>query len=219
MRRLVPSLVLTLAILPATATGQTSSLGTDVLRVDPDDPLTPRSLEWLERSSPTGRDLLRRISQLQHTVLIARANPVLMRSLGAPGRTTLWSVNGRVYGLVEYQAQTAGSISPVCILAHELAHVLEIAAALDGTGFERLGHVLAARDISAEPRFAQGIETEFATAVGRRVRQELRHQDLRTRSVLDEIAAGARIAVHGARERPAPALAADRPEGQGPTQD
>jgi hypothetical protein len=69
-----------------------------------------------------------------------------MRTAGVPGRTRLWWVNGTLYGHLEYQAMTVGHVSAVSILAHELAHVQEIAALAEaddvasrGTGDRRAG--------------------------------------------------------------------------------
>jgi hypothetical protein len=146
-----------------------------VLRVLPNDRLTREHLQRATTGSATARELLGRIERLQNAVLILRANPVLVQQDGLLGRGRFWVVRGHLYGLLEYQAEPAGSNRAVRILAHELAHALEVAITPRGWDTDSLRPLVLERERERkqEDGPVPGIETEFARAVGYRVQLEL----------------------------------------------
>ena len=89
------------------------------------------------------------------------------------GRGKFWVVRGHLYGLLEYQAEPVGSNRAVRILAHELAHALEVAVAPRGWDTDSLRPLVLERERKEENGPVSGIETEFARAVGYRVQLEL----------------------------------------------
>ena len=141
-------------------------------RVAPNDRLTPDHLQRALAGSPTARELVDRIERLPNTVLIVRAHPLLVRRDGLLGRGKFWVVRERLFGLLEYQAEPVGSNRAVRILAHELAHALEIALA-PRVDINSLRAVVLARESDERTGMVAGIETEFARAVGYRVQLEL----------------------------------------------
>lgn len=144
-----------------------------VLRVLPNDRLTREHLQRATTGSATARELLGRIERLQDAVLILRANPVLVQQDGLLGRGKFWVVRGHLFGLLEYQAEPVGSNRAVRILAHEMAHALEVALAPRGLDTDSLRPLMLERERKEEKGPVPGIETEFARAVGYRVQLEL----------------------------------------------
>jgi hypothetical protein len=146
-----------------------------VLRVLPNDRLTREHLRRVATGSATARELLGRIERLQNTVLILRANPVLVQQDELLGRGKFWVVRGHLYGLLEYQAEPVGSNRAMRILAHELAHALEVAITPRGWDTDSLRPLVLEREREnkQENGPVSGIETEFARAVGYRVQLEL----------------------------------------------
>jgi hypothetical protein len=145
-----------------------------VLRVQPNDPLTRHNLAKLAERSATARDVIERLQQFDDAVLIIRAHPMLVRETQAIGRGKLWVVNGRLYGVFEYQAEPRGSLRPLRVLAQQLGHALEVALAPRGQDTRTLRKVLVTREDLDEPMFATAsVETEFARLIGRRVATEL----------------------------------------------
>ena len=157
----------------AGATAPQTAIHERVLRVLPNDRLTREHLQRATTGSATARELVSRIERLQNTVLILRANPVLVQRDGLLGRGKFWVVRGHLYGLLEYQAEPLGSNRAVRILAHELAHALEVAVAPRGWDTDSLRPLVLDRERKEENGPAPGIETEFARAVGYRVQLEL----------------------------------------------
>jgi len=157
----------------ADATAAQTAIHERVLRVLPNDQLTREHMQRATTGSATARELVSRIERLQNTVLILRANPVLVQQDGLLGRGKFWVVHGHLYGLLEYQAEPLGSNRAVRILAHELAHALEIAVAPRGWDTASLRPLVLERERKEENGLAPGIETEFARAVGYRVQLEL----------------------------------------------
>ena len=145
-----------------------------VLRVQPNDPLTRHNLAHLEARSRTARDVLDRLALLEHVVLLVRAHPRLVPETRLYGRGRFWVVDGRLFGLLEYQAEPRGSTRALRVLAHELGHALEVALAPRGRDTRALRDVLLAReDANAETNAALAVETKFARLVGYRVHLEL----------------------------------------------
>jgi hypothetical protein len=144
-----------------------------VLRLPPNDRLTPEHVQRAITGSATARELLGRIERLQNTVLILRANPVLVQEDRLLGRGKFWVVRGHLYGLLEYQAEPVGSNRAVRILAHELAHALEIGLTPRGWDTDSLRPLMLERERKERDGPVPGIETEFARAVGYRVQLEL----------------------------------------------
>lgn len=162
-----------------------------VLRVGRNDPVTRHNLDLLVSRSPTGRDLVARIERLPATTIVVRARPYLMRDIGLPGRGRFRVSRDRFQGTVEYQAEPAGNHQAARVLAHELAHVLEVGLARERRHASASATLTFACTAEEGP-VATGIplpagETEFATVVGRQVWRELGTRDPRT-SVLDILA-------------------------------
>jgi hypothetical protein len=164
-----------------------------VLRVQPNDPLTRHNLAQLEARSATARDVIDRLERLHDAVLIVRAHPLLVREAQLLGRGRFWVVDGRLFGLLEYQAEPRGSLRALRVLAHELGHALEVALAPRGRDTRTLREVLLAREEDEKVvSSAAGLETEFARLIGHRVHLELRGV-LRTGDGLAEAAGAAHV--------------------------
>ena len=146
---------------------------TDVLRVPPNDPLTRDHIQRAIAGSSTFREVVARVEQLHDTVLILRGHPLLLSQEALLGRGRFWVVRGHLYGLLEYQSEQRGSERPPRIIAHELAHALEVALAPRGLDTASLRPFVLAREQSEATVTASGVETEFARAVGYRVGLEI----------------------------------------------
>jgi hypothetical protein len=157
----------------AGAAAAQTSIHEHVLRVLPNDRLTHEHLQRAIAGSATARELLGRLERLQNAVLILRANPVLVQQDGLLGRGKFWVVRGHLFGLLEYQAEPVGSNRAVRILAHEMAHALEVALAPRGWDTDSLRPLMLERERKGDKGPVPGIETEFARAVGYRVQLEL----------------------------------------------
>jgi hypothetical protein len=145
-----------------------------VVRVPDNDSLTPAHLAALVERSPTARELIDALERVPDAVLIVRANPVLARQERIYGRGRFWIVGGRLYGLLEYQAETLGSRRALRVLAHELGHALELTSGPWRRDASALRAFVLGREIGEELDDVPGIETEFARVIGRRVGLELR---------------------------------------------
>jgi hypothetical protein len=170
-----------------------------VLRVLPNDRLTRDHLQRALAGSATARELVSRIERLQNVVLIVRAHPLLVRQDRLLGRGKFWVVRGRLFGLLEYQAEPIGSNRAVRILAHELAHALEVALAPRGFDTNSLRSIVLARESEERAGPVAGIETEFARAVGYRVQLELLNK-LTGPSTLSAIAEEMHLALNAERD-------------------
>jgi hypothetical protein len=156
---------------PLIADGNHSIQG--VVRVPLNDSLTPGNLARLRAKSATARDLLARLELVPDAIFIVRAHPRLVQDERLLGRGQFWVVQGRLFGILEYQAEPAGSQRAVRTLAHELAHALELGMLPRGGGTRGLRSLLALRDRNGDVDPAPGIETDFARAVAYRVHLEL----------------------------------------------
>ena len=145
----------------------------EVLRVLPNDPLTRDHIQRAIAGSSTFREVVARVEQLHDTVLILRGHPLLLSQEALLGRGRFWVVRGHLYGLLEYQSEQRGSERPPRIIAHELAHALEVALAPRGLDTASLRPFVLAREQSEATVTASGVETEFARAVGYRVGLEI----------------------------------------------
>ena len=168
--------LLTCGVLPATplAASDDDPPTRTVVRVPLNDTLTPGNLARLTASSATARDLLARLERVPNAVLIVRAHPLLVRTERLLGRGQFWVVRGQLFGLLEYQAEPAGSARALRVLAHELAHALEVGMLPRGGETEALRSLLRVRELDEGFDLAPGIETDFARAVSHRVHLEMR---------------------------------------------
>ena len=114
-----------------------------------------------------------RVERLQDIVLILRGHPLLAKQEGLLGRGQFWVVRGHLYGMLEYQAQPLGSRQALRIIAHELAHALEVGLVPRGIDTASLRTLVLQREREDDARSTLGTETEFARAVGYRVQLEL----------------------------------------------
>jgi hypothetical protein len=162
---------------------------TTVLRVPLNDTLTPGNLARLTANSATARDLLARIERVPDAILIVRAHPLLVKTERLLGRGQFWVVRGRLFGLLEYQAEPAGSHRALRILAHELAHALEVGMLPRSGETEALRSLLRVRELDEGFDLAPGIETDFARAVSHRVHLEMRGRLPNTPDLLARAAA------------------------------
>jgi hypothetical protein len=144
-----------------------------VVRVPSNDSLTPGNLARLRAKSATARDLLARLELVPEAILIVQAHPRLVQDQRLLGRGRFWVVDGRLFGILEYQAEPAGSQRAVRTLAHELAHALELGMLPRGGGTRGLRSLLELRDRDGDGDPSPGIETDFARAVAYRVHLEL----------------------------------------------
>jgi hypothetical protein len=144
-----------------------------VVRVPSNDSLTPCNLARLRAKSATARDLLARLELVPEAILIVQAHPRLVQDQRLLGRGRFWVVDGRLFGILEYQAEPAGSQRAVRTLAHELAHALELGMLPRGGGTRGLRSLLELRDRDGDGDPSPGIETDFARAVAYRVHLEL----------------------------------------------
>ena len=168
--------------------------GADVLRVPPNDGLTRQHLAHAVAASSTARELLARVERLPDTVLILRAHPLLTREENLLGRGRFWVVRGHLYGLLEYQAEPIGSFRAIRIIAHELAHALEVGMSDRGIDTESLRPFVLAREKAEDKGPVPGVETEFARAVGYRVQLEMLGR-LAGPSALSEVADTSHLAL------------------------
>jgi hypothetical protein len=183
---------------PAVAGDDTGIAPSDrVLRIVRGDNLTPKHLAELLRRSATGRDLVHRIERLRSTVLIIRANPVLVKTTGLYGRGSFWVAAGRLFGNLHYQTESLGNDRPLCVIVHELAHAVEVAGMDRREGTATIRQFVLSRAIDDDPLNWRGSETEFARTIMRHVSLELLGR-LRGPSVLDSLAL-----VHGVTLPPA----------------
>jgi hypothetical protein len=183
---------------PAVAGGDTGIAPSDrVLRIVRGDDLTTKHLAELQRRSATGRDLLYRIERLQSTVLIIRANPVLVKTTGLYGRGSFWVAAGRLFGHLQYQTESLGNDRPLCVIVHELAHAVEVAGMDRREGTAAIRTFVLSRAIDDDPLNWRGSETEFPRTIMHHVWLELLGYH-RGPSVLDSLAL-----VHGVTLPPA----------------
>ena len=171
------SLAVLVAILGAAggplAFGDNAPPSPTVLRVPLNDRLTPGNLARLSAQSATARDLLARLERVPDAVITVRAHPLLVQSERLLGRGRFWMVGHRVFALLEYQAEPAGSHRALRVLAHELAHALEVGMLSRGSDLGALRSQLQLRELDDGFDFAPGIETDFARAVSYRVHLEI----------------------------------------------
>jgi hypothetical protein len=144
-----------------------------VVRVPMNDALTPGNLTRLEGKSATARDVLARLELVPDAIFIVVAHPRLVHDERLFGRGRFWVVQGRLFGILEYQAEPAGSRRALRTLAHELAHALEVGMLPRSGGTRVLRSLLELRDRDGDVDRAPGIETDFARAVAYRVHLEL----------------------------------------------
>lgn len=144
-----------------------------VLRIQGNDPLTPGHLARLTARSATARDLVVRLERVPQAVFILRAHPLLITTERLIGRGKFWVERGRLYGLLEYQAEPIGSTRALLVLAHELAHALEVGTLPRAGNTESLRSLLRVREVDEGYDRTPGIETDFARAVTHRVYLEI----------------------------------------------
>ena len=188
--RIVPWLLasMVVGVTPA-ATADDGPPRFTVLRVPLNDTLTPGNLARLTANSATARDLLARLERVPDAVLIVRAHPLLVRNERLLGRGQFWVVKGRLFGLLEYQSEPAGSERALRILAHELAHALEVGMLPRRGETDQLRSLLRVRELDEGFDQASGIETDFARAVSHRVHLEMRGRLPNTPGLLAQAAA------------------------------
>jgi len=136
-----------------------------VLRVPLNDHLTPGNLARLKAGSATARDLLACLERVPDAVITVRAHPRLVQEERLLGRGRFWVVGHRLFGLLEYQAEPAGSHRALRVLAHELAHALEVGMLPRGRDLDALRTQIEARELDEGFDLAPGIETDFARTV------------------------------------------------------
>jgi hypothetical protein len=144
-----------------------------VLRIAAHDDITAGHIAELRRKSTIARELLDRVESLPATILILRAEPLLARQVGAAGRSRFWINGAELFGYVQYQVASLRNPSTECVIAHELAHAVEIATADRRDGTSGLRQFLLSRVPGAEPSNWRGAETEFPRDVAAAVMQEL----------------------------------------------
>jgi hypothetical protein len=160
--------------LPASAAAREGSLHhRHVLRVPDNDRLTVAHLGRLAQQSATARALIDALESIPDTVLIVRANPLLAARERVFGRGRFWTAGGRLYGVLEYQAEPLGNRPALRVLAHELAHALELATSASRRDAAALHSFVLSREVGDRVNDSPGIETEFACAIGSRVALEL----------------------------------------------
>ena len=147
--------------------------GQRVLRIPKDDGITSSHLAELRRKSATARELLDRIASLPATILIVRGYPLLVRQVGVPGRSRFWIHSGTLFGYLEYQTRSLHNFGTQCVIVHELAHALEVAAVDRRNGTEGLRAFVFSRALGDDPRNWRGAETGFPRDVAEAVLQEL----------------------------------------------
>jgi hypothetical protein len=106
-------------------------------------------------------------------VITVRAHPLLVKEERLLGRGRFWVVGHRLYGLLEYQSEPAGSHRALRVLAHELAHALEVGLLPRGRDLNAIRSQIAVRELDGGFDSAPGIETGFARMVSDRVHLEL----------------------------------------------
>ena len=148
-----------------------------IVRVPRNDALSPHNLARLATDSPTARDLLARLERVPSATFIVRAHPRLVESERLLGRGRFWIVHGHLYGLLEYQAEPLGTHRALCVLAHELAHALEVGMFPRPLDTRTLETQLREREVKQVIDSPSGIETDFARAVSARVGRELHGRD------------------------------------------
>ena len=144
-----------------------------VVRVPLNDHVTPGNLARLRAGSATARDLLDCLERVPDTVITVRANPLLIQTERLLGRGRFWVVGHRLFGLLEYQAEPAGSHRALRVLAHELAHALEVATLPRGRDISSLRAQIEVRELDDGFDLAPGIETDFARMVSDCVHMEI----------------------------------------------
>ena len=144
-----------------------------VLRVPLNDHLTPGNLARLKAESATARDLLARLERVPDAVITVRAHPLLVREERLLGRGRFWVVGHRLFGLLEYQAEPSGSHRALRVLAHELAHALEVGMLPRGRDLRALRSQIEVRELDEGFDLAPGIETDFARTVSDCVHLEI----------------------------------------------
>ncbi len=144
-----------------------------VLRVPLNDHLTPGNLARLRAGSATARDLLACLERVPDAVITVRAHPLLIQEARLLGRGRFWVVGHRLFGLLEYQAEPAGSHRALRVLVHELAHALEVGMLPRGRDLRALRSQIEVRELDEGFDLAPGIETDFARTVSYCVHLEL----------------------------------------------
>jgi hypothetical protein len=175
------------ASLVAPLTGGALSATARVLRIERGDGITLHHLAALQQRSSTARDLLDRVARLPDAILIVRPYPLLVRTTRLYGRSLFWVEGERLFGHIQYQTESLGNDRPLCILAHELAHAVEVAAVDRRSGTARIREFVLSRAVGADPDNWLGAETPFPRAVAHRVWLELLGRE-RGPSTLDALA-------------------------------
>jgi len=188
------------SVVVALAAWQVLSAGSPahpVLRVEVGDDITRGHLAALVRRSPTGRDLLARVERLPSTILIVRAYPLLVRSTKVYGRGVFWITGDQLFGHLQYPTESPGNDRPLCILAHELAHAIEVAGVDRRAGTAGLRQFVMSRAVGDDPLNWRGAETEFPRVVAHQVWVELVGHS-QAASMLDALALEHHVSLPGA---------------------
>lgn len=143
---------------------------TSVLIVPPGDSVARGWLIHLTQHSPTFREMLSVLHQTQHVKIWLRSETGLKR-LGLLGRGRFSVQHERVLGLLEVERAGVRPLEQLRMVAHELAHAVEIALLSDASSRDALEQQLIDRGTRSNV-VHDGIETPFAKAVGEAVMEE-----------------------------------------------
>jgi hypothetical protein len=78
-----------------------------------------------------------------------------------------------VYGRLEYQVERDRSVGALVVVAHELAHVVELLALVEASPARSLPRLLATVNVSTRTDRGRAVETDFAVRTAQRVAREV----------------------------------------------
>jgi hypothetical protein len=186
------TLLLLAALVLLTALARADTPAALLPRVRIEDARLRRLLHEGLACSPTIRALLARLEESNVVVYVEVDN---LRRMNVDGRLQFMSAVGDVRYVVIYVAEMPRT-RQIAIMAHELQHAVEVAAAPQGVDFdsfarefERIGHASAARIRSA-------YETDAARRAGEQVTRELRRNQRGLKNVAGPVLVPDNVAQH-----------------------
>lgn len=146
------------------------------LQIAPDDSFALARLRELLASSPTARQMLDTLQRTPHVVARLRSDPTLQDRTGVPGRGMIRVLGGRVLALLEFDPELPNVNQQLQVIAHELAHAVEVASFRD---VETTDDLRARLELAAYRRAfnigdVRTLESPFATSVSTRTGEEVR---------------------------------------------
>ena len=139
--------------------------------IEPEDSAARRCFDYLVRRSATMREMVSVIESRPDTVVSIRAVPGLDNAPSQLARGVVRVDGGQIHAELEFDVATGKLLGQLEMLAHELAHVVEIACLPATSTKDGVRKALLRRGFAIQQRPSRriAVETGFAVAVGRQV--------------------------------------------------